>query len=174
MNIIIELLKVLLFYLILWISMFLATFAHELGHVLMFKLFFGDKNWNITLGMGKTIFEFKKITIKALMIKGKFNFKTEHKGSRFKYIMVSLGGPLANIVFILVLIFLALIMENNQMLDELPIFVFSFTRSLFFMNVYMTVFNLIPMKLNFWPYKHFISDGYYIYSNLIRKKEKVT
>lgn len=150
--------------------MFLAAFAHELGHVLMFQLFYGSKNWYITLGRGKTIFKFRKITIKALMIMGYFNYKTEHKGSRFGYTMMYLGGPLANMVFILVLIFLALIMENYQMLAELPIFI-SFTRSLFAINVYMTVLSLIPMKHNIWPYKQYISDGYHIFSNLIRNTD---
>ena len=169
MNIIIELLKVLLFILILWLGMFLATFAHELGHVLMFRFFYSDKNWHITLGRGKTIFKFKKITIKALMIMGYFNYETEHKGSKFGYTMIYLGGALANIVFILYLIFSALLKEKHQIIAELPIFI-SLTRGIFAFNVYLAVFCLIPMKLNIWPCEHYISDGYYILSNIIKDK----
>lgn len=158
MYYVVYLLNILLFLALIWICLFLVTLVHEMGHAIMYQIFFKEKNWHITIGKGKPIINLKKFTIKALPIYGFINYELKHKGSKLQHIMTSLGGPLANVFFIVLLIFLSrTIKTSDPTLGQQNLLWFlGFT---FWVHVNQFVFTAIPMKYSNWPYKGHISDG---------------
>lgn len=169
MHIAANVLKVLLVLALMWISLFLTTLFHEFGHVLMYQILFRDKKWRIHTGTGKIIAETKRFTLRALPLFGSYSCASKHEGgSKFKHIMVYLGGPLANL---LIIAFLAIILRVNkadQTLAEQPglVWILSFA---FWANVYQFVSAIIPMNYASSSYMNAISDG----KRIVRKlKEK--
>ena len=158
MYIAVYLLNYLLFLIFIWICSFLVNFVHEMGHAIMYCIFFREKNWHITIGTGRLIVKLKKFTIKALPIKGFIKYVSKYKGSKFQYIMVSLGGPLANVFSIVLLIFLLQIIKANELTIEQQNFVW-FLKFTFWAHVSQFIMTSIPMKYSFWPYNGYISDG---------------
>lgn len=146
--------------LFVWICLFLVTLVHEMGHALMCRIFFKDKNWHIAIGSGRTIIKHKNFTIRVFPIKGSYEskYKSIYKGSKFQYIMMYLGGPLANILFIVLLIFLLRIINAKELTFEQRNLVW-FLSFMFWTNVSQFVGTVIPMKYSFGPYKGYISDG---------------
>jgi len=136
--------------------MFLVNLVHEIGHVLMYRIFFRDKHWHITIGTGMNVIKLKRFTLRVFPISGFFNVESKNKGSKLHYIMMHLGGPLANVFFIVLLIFLSQIIKANNL--ELPNLV-GFLGFTFWANISQFVFTVIPMKYYFWPYKGYLSDG---------------
>lgn len=45
----------------LYFVFFFSTFAHELGHIVMAKIFYNVKNSRIEIGKGKNILKLKKL-----------------------------------------------------------------------------------------------------------------
>ena len=148
----------LLFLLFIWISVFLVYLVHEMGHVLMYRIFFRGKDWHITIGTGRIIIKLKKFTVRVFPTKGFFNITSKYKGSKFQYIMMFLGGPLANVSFIILLSFLLKIIHDNELTFQQENLVW-FLAFIFWANVSQFLFTVIPMKLSFWPFKGYISDG---------------
>ncbi|MGV8146780.1 MAG: hypothetical protein ACLKAK_10390 [Alkaliphilus sp.] len=152
------LLNNLLFMLLIWICAFLVVFVHEMGHALMYRIFFRNNDWHITIGTGRTIIKLKKFTVRVFLSTGSFNFPSKYKGSKFQYIMMLLGGSLANVFFIILLIPLA----KTNLANELTFAHYNlywFLGFTFWVNVSQFVFAVVPMKLSFWPFKGYISDG---------------
>lgn len=158
MYIAVFLLNILLLLLLVWICMFLVIFGHEMGHALMYRIFFRNKDWHITIGTGRTIIKLKRFTLRVFPIMGFFDFESKYKGSKLQYIMMYLGGPLANVFFIIVLSFLSQIIKANQLKFEQPNLVW-FLGFTFRANVFQFVGTVVPMKYLFWPYKGSLSDG---------------
>lgn len=99
----------------LYIIIFFSTFAHELGHVVMAKIFYNVKNSRIEIGKGKNILKLKKIIVNALPVYGHAyweleDFDSYKKSSKLRKIMPSLGGPLVSLLIALGFI---LISRNN-------------------------------------------------------------
>lgn len=99
----------------LYIIIFFSTFAHELGHVVMAKIFYNVKNSRIEVGKGKNILKLKKIIVNALPVYGHAyweleDFDSYKKSSKLRKIMPSLGGP---IVSLLIALGFILISRNN-------------------------------------------------------------
>jgi len=152
------LLNILLLMLLVWICFFLVTFVHEMGHALMYRIFFRNNDWHITIGTGRTIIKLKKFTVRLLVTTGSFNFPSKYKGSKFQYIMMLLGGPLVNVFFIVLLMSLA----RTNLANELTFVHYNlywFLEFTFWAHVGQFVGTVVPMKLSFWPFKGYISDG---------------
>lgn len=156
------LLNAIILLLLLWIGMFLTTLVHEIGHAVMYRIFFRDKDWHITIGTGRTIIKLKKFTVGVFQKTGHFNFVYKNKGSKFQYIMMFLGGPLANIVLIILLRFLVQIIKAKEVTFEQSNLVW-FLTIMFWMNVGQFVSAVIPIKFSFWPFNGYISDGLRIF-----------
>lgn len=149
------LLNIILLILLVWIGIFLVNLVHEFGHILMYRIFFCDKHWHITIGTGRTVFKLKRLTLKVIPLRAFYNVESKNDGSKLQDIMMHLGGPLANVFFIVLLIFLSQIIKAELELPNLVWFL-GFT---FWANVGQFVFTVVPMKYSFWPYIGFISDG---------------
>ena len=99
----------------LYFVFFFSTFAHELGHITMAKIFYNVKNSRIEIGKGKNILKLKKIIVNALPVYGHAyweleDFDSYKKSSKLRKIMPSLGGPLVSLLIALGFI---LISGNN-------------------------------------------------------------
>lgn len=99
----------------LYIIIFFSTFAHELGHIVMAKIFYNVKNSRIEIGKGKNILKLKKIIVNALPVYGlaywEFeDFDSYKKSSKLRKIMPCIGGPLVSLLITLGFI---LISGNN-------------------------------------------------------------
>ncbi len=138
--------------------MSLTVLVHEMGHAIMYLIFFRDKNWHITIGKGRPIIKLKKLTVRVLPTTGFFNCTPKYKGSKFQYIMMLAGGPLANVFSIILLIFLLQIIKNNELTFEQQNFGW-FLGFTFWAHVCQFIFTAIPMKYSFGPYNGYISDG---------------
>lgn len=149
--------------------MFISILIHELGHVLMLQMTTGNKDWHITVGIGKTIFKGKRVTINLLFVWGFFlNKKDEDKQvTKIQNILISAGGIIANIFILLLIVVFAAYMENNQMSANEMNLIAEMTRTLFALNLYLAIGSVIPMRYNFWPINKYISnlysDGYYLF-----------
>lgn len=154
--------------------MFLVILVHEVGHAIMYLIFSRDKdkdkNWHITIGNGRTIIKLKKFIVKVFPITGYFNCDPEYKGSKFQYIMMLLGGPLANVLYIALLVFLLQIIKSNELTFEQRNLVW-FLEFTFWTNVVQFVYTIVPMKYLFGPLKGHTSDGMKIL-NLSNKSNK--
>lgn len=158
MYIAVFLLNILLLLLLVWICMFLVNLGHEMGHVLMYRIFFRNKDWHITIGTGRIVIKLKRFTLRVFPIVGFYHVESEYKGSKLQYIMMYLGGPLANVFFIIVLSFLSQIIKANQLKFEQPNLVW-FLGFTFRANVFQFVGTVVPMKYSFGLYKGLLSDG---------------
>lgn len=158
MYIAVLLLNILLFLLLVWICFFLVILVHEMGHVIMYRIFFRDKDWHITIGTGRIIIKLKRFTLRVFPIRGSYDIESKYKGSKLQCIMMYLGGPLANVFFIVLLIFLSQIIKANELKFEHPNLVW-FLGFTFWANVSQFFGAVVPMKYSFWPYKGGISDG---------------
>lgn len=152
------LLNILLLLLLIWICMFLSMLVHEMGHVLMYRIFFREKDWNITIGVGRTIIKFKKFTVRIFPISGYYNYESKDNGSKFKRIMMYLGGPLVNLLFIVLLRFLLQMITANKLTFEQKNLVWFLTFTFWF-HVFQFVSSAVPMRYSFWPYEGYMSDG---------------
>lgn len=164
------LLNIILLLILIWICMFLVILVHEVGHAIMCQILFRDKNWHIRIGTGRPIIKLKKFTVRVFPISGFCNFTPKYKGSKFQYIMIYLGGPLANVFSIVLLIFLLQIIKANELTFEQRNLVW-FLEFTFWTNVGQFVCTVVPMKYPFWPYKGYISDGMRILK-LVRESSK--
>jgi hypothetical protein len=129
-----------------------------MGHAIMYRIFFKEKNWHVTIGKGKPIINLKKFTIRVIPLGGFCKYLSNYKGTKLQYIMASLGGQLANLLFIALLIFLSNIIKVNELTIEQQSLL-SYLEFTILANVYSLVLSAIPIKLNFWPFNGYVSDG---------------
>lgn len=135
------LIKIFMFYFVYFIS----TFLHELGHIIMTKIFFDVKNCRIEIGIGKNILELKSILIKAIPASGyaywEFNDRNNyHKSNKYRKIMPALGGPL---VSLLMLILFSVIFYKARPSSEFN----NFLLKMFIIgNVSIFVSTILPIK----------------------------
>ena len=84
------------------------TFCHEMGHILMCIIFFKCEDWKIDMGFGKVLFETKRLIIRPIIVVGKIlpQLDGEYYSSQSKLqkIMIPLGGPLFNLIVLIVTI----------------------------------------------------------------------
>lgn len=126
-----------------------------MGHDIMYRIFFGDNDWHIRIGRGRTIIKLNKFTVNILPSSGFFKITSKKNRSKFQYIMMLLGGPLANLLSIILLAILFKITNASQ----LPFVKYNLTWFLafiFWCNILQFIGTILPMKL---PFNGYISDG---------------
>lgn len=99
--------RILCYYIIFLIS----CFMHELGHIIMSKIFFDTTNHRIELGIGKSIIDFRKFAIKIIPASGRaywtiLDLDRYNKSDKLRKIMPALGGPLFSFAMTVLLIIL--------------------------------------------------------------------
>ncbi len=146
---------------IFYFCSFLGILVHEMGHVLMYILFYRENNWNVELGRKSLILaKFRKFTIYANMTMGYTRVKYK-KYSKYKSTMFFLGGPLASSILVLLLLpyisqFVGIsFLENSNFAKSLIYF--------FYLNLFILIVSVIPIKIG-----NYTSDGMnllYIFKN---------
>lgn len=148
--------EIVLFILLVWAGLFLLNLVHEGGHVLMYRIFFRDGHWHITIGTGRVIVRLKRFTLALLPIKGNFNTAPDHEGTKLQYIMMCLGGPMANVVFLVLVFFASGVLKANF---DLPPGLDWFLGLFFWGNIFQLFVTVLPLEYTFGPYAGEISDG---------------
>ena len=156
MDVLMFILKWILMIPVMWGLMFISIFFHEVGHLIMYLLFYRENNWRIELGAkGKKIFEIGRFTIYLKMLTGHIYYRFK-KYNKFKSVMVLVGGPLANLIFMCFII----IYIFNFCPDRTGLLYWCLC-FLFYHNLSLFVTAVIPIKN-----KHYISDGWRIVNHL--------
>jgi hypothetical protein len=129
-----------------------------MGHALMYRIFFREKDWHISIGTGRTLVKRERLTIRALPIRGFCHIEPKTQGTKFQYIMFYLGGPLANVLFLVLLgVFFRRINVSEFQLEQ-PNLAW-FLAFVFWTNLYQFLGTIVPIEYRFWPDKGYASDG---------------
>ncbi len=103
MNILYSIIGVLL----AWFMIMLSILFHETGHLSGWKMSTRSKNWHVTAGSGKKLFESKRICLNALPFGGTFLEMEEIVPETKKGIVIMLlGGPVFTLLLTLFLSFI--------------------------------------------------------------------
>ena len=150
---------------ILYVVFLFSTFAHELGHIMMAKIFYNVKNCRIEIGIGKNILKLKKFIVRVLPAYGVayWEFKdwdSYRKSSKLRKIMPSLGGPLVSLLIALGFI---LISRNNY-----SGFYREIIRYVILYNAICFVSTILPIK-----YLNLPSDGMRILNTIKSTEDNV-
>ena len=141
--------RILCYYIIFLIS----CFMHELGHIIMSKIFFDTTNHRIELGIGKSIIDFRKFAIKIIPASGRaywtiLDLDRYNKSDKWRKIMPTLGEPLFSLLMTFLLIFIYRDYSvTNQFWKHMMIYSI-LTNAAFFIST------ILPVK-----YLNNISDG---------------
>lgn len=141
---------------VMWGLLFISIFFHEMGHLIMYLIFYREDNWRIEIGSkGKKLLEIGRFTIYPKMLTGHiyYNFK---KYNKLSSIMVSTGGPLVNLVLIIFII----IYIFNFCTDKTGLLYWCLC-FLFYHNLSLFLTAIIPINN-----KHYTSDGWRILDDL--------
>jgi len=158
-----------LFYLMYIVSMFIFTIAHELGHVAMGHVLFGDKDWWIELGEGKPIISTKRFTVNLFFFMGGFAHLSKFSDERWRRIMMSAGGFTTNALCLaLVFPLRALVMSPFDPYSPIIPYINDFFGAAFIVNVLLVILTAVPMK---YPWNGIYSDGYRILWHIRNKKQ---
>ena len=91
-----------------YLIIIVLTFCHEMGHILMCIIFFKCEDWKIDMGLGKVLFETKRLIIRPIIVVGKIlpqiDAEYYNRKSKLQKIMIPLGGPLFNLILLIVTI----------------------------------------------------------------------
>lgn len=133
----------------LWIMLFFTIFFHEMGHVLMYVIFYRRNDWLVELGIGKPrLLELGKFCICPVMISGKAYCPRDNT-NKFKTIMVSFGRPMVNFLFIFLL---KICLDNIDF--GIQIYLHWIVNTLYYINIYQFLGAIIPIKT-----ENYTSDG---------------
>ncbi|WP_313961224.1 hypothetical protein [uncultured Parvimonas sp.] len=156
MDVLMFIIKWILMIPFMWGLLFISIFFHEMGHLIMYLIFYRENNWRIEIGSkGKKSLEIGRFTIYPKMLTGHiyYNFK---KYNKLNSIMVSAGGPLVNLILIIFII----IYLFNFCTDKTGLLYWCLC-FLFYHNLSLFVTAVIPIKN-----KHYTSDGWRILDDL--------
>lgn len=156
MDALIFIFKLILMIPVMWGLLFISIFFHEMGHLIMYLIFYRENNWRIEIGSkGKKLLEIGRFTIYPKMLTGHiyYNFK---KYNKLSSIMVSAGGPLVNLVLIIFII----IYIFNFCTDKTGLLYWCLC-FLFYHNLSLFLTAIIPINN-----KHYTSDGWRILDDL--------
>ncbi|EGL35788.1 hypothetical protein HMPREF9126_1212 [Parvimonas sp. oral taxon 110 str. F0139] len=156
MDVLMFVLKWILMIPVMWGLLFISIFFHEMGHLIMYLLFYRENNWRIEIGAkGKKLFEIGRFTIYLNMRTGHiyYNFK---KYNKLSSIMVSAGGPLVNLLSVLLIISYIIVFH-----PERTSFLYWCICFLFYSNLAQFLCTIIPIKI-----KDYTSDGWRILYDL--------
>ena len=149
---------------ILYIVFIFSTFVHELGHIMMAKIFYNAKNCRIEIGNGKVIFKLKKIVVRAIPASGhayweSIDLDRYNNSNKMRKIMPAFGGPLFSLV--MSILFAIAFYRGKPYLKIFDILL----KFLIYMNVSCFIITILPIK-----YLDNISDGQFIL-NIIKSTE---
>jgi len=140
-------------------SFFVFGLFHEIGHVIMYRVFCGDYNWKIVMGFGKPIIKLKRLTVNLAFFVGghvaDLNFTKEPR--KFGLIMFYAGGLLANIIIAVALFILLSQWAYIGINESLPEWIIMVIRSSFITSLFMVGSNVLPISL-----KTIKNDGFLI------------
>lgn len=136
--------------------MFFITLLHEIGHIVMYRLFSGKKSWSITMGIGKPIFTTERFIINRWFFWGghvKWQSVPAPKGHM---VMWCAGGIIVNIIILTALIFAMPHLSGN---------IAGISQMAINMNIVVLVITAIPMVYpsSLAGYSGMPSDGMRIY-----------
>ncbi|MEB3012190.1 site-2 protease family protein [Parvimonas sp. D2] len=156
MDVLMFIIKWILMIPFMWGLLFISIFFHEMGHLIMYLIFYRENNWRIEIGSkGKKSLEIGRFTIYPKMLTGHiyYNYK---KYNKLNSIMVSAGGPLVNLILIIFII----IYLFNFCTDKTGLLYWCIC-FLFYSNLAQFLCTIIPIKI-----KDYISDGWRIIDDL--------
>ena len=157
-----------LFIFALWISWFLWTFLHELGHAVGYMLSTGDRNWHIRVGFGKRLLKTKKLSVSLFVIDGCFIPDENRMDSRSKRICMLAGGPIISALLVAAIAFLRFggIAFDSEViaLDTIEFFL----NNALFVNSVILFLSILPIRYLWGEIKGLESDGLQIF-NAIKK-----
>ncbi|WP_075036774.1 site-2 protease family protein [Halobacillus dabanensis] len=138
----------------------ISLFVHELGHVLP-GLFFGSERSNIHIGRGSSLLHCRgkklELSIHVWFFQGAYSINERSPAfSNFEKVWISIGGPLLNGLFALILSLFFSEAENP------------FVKVFLLFNLYLAIVNLIPFS-----FKGKGSDGYHVWQLLKRIWKRV-
>ncbi len=167
-NILMELLGIL----ILWLMLAFSVLIHETGHMTGYKLAKGKEDWIILVGFGIALIKTKHFDIRLIPFSGVFYDQTPEKTyTKAQALLYAAGGPVFNLLFILILFAL-----QSGSLNECSAFIdyyepiWDFIRTY---NVIMFLSAIIPMRYPaFFPIIGGMeSDGMHILKALRNKSQ---
>lgn len=166
-DIIMEILGIIIFYL----GLMIVALIHEVGHLAGYKLAKGDDDWNITLGIGKQLLKTKHLCIHIIPWSGMFLWEKAQTFTKKENIMIVAGGPLFTLMLSLFFIVLQSVVPEGR-----SIFIDNFRPINTYIrnyNIVMLLMTIIPMKYpNFIPLiGNHTSDGMEIFK-LMQQKTK--
>ncbi|MCL2620945.1 MAG: hypothetical protein FWD97_08450 [Defluviitaleaceae bacterium] len=145
----------------LWLTIMpVATFIHEAGHVVMTRVLHGDKGWSIHLGSGKVIFNSERLKIRTLFFWGGLARFTKTVDARWRKIMRSAGGSLANLLCIGGLLLLSLLTRMDYTVESETTDLLNRIANIFLIaNIANAVIPLIPVTYRSGIFVGLDSDG---------------
>ena len=109
-NILMELLGII----IIWFGLAFSVLIHETGHMTGYKLAAGKEDWIIQVGFGKTLIITKHFDIRMIPTSGVFYDQTPEKSyTKAQALLCAAGGPVLNLLFILILFAL----QSNSLIE---------------------------------------------------------
>ena len=88
----------------LWVGLAISVLIHEMGHMVGYKLAKGQEDWVIQVGFGKKLFQTKHFDIRIFPFSGVFYHPTLKSAcTKAQALLCTAGGPVFNLVLILVL-----------------------------------------------------------------------
>ncbi|MEB3073328.1 hypothetical protein [Parvimonas sp. C2] len=157
MDILFLLLKGLIMLPVVWLLMFITIFFHEMGHVVMYVLFYRENNWTVDLGIGNfKLIRIGRFTIYLNMLCGYARCNITKGYNKLSSIMLCSGGFFVNLFFV---ILLWICLQNidfgtNNFLRWCVNF-------LFYSNLFQFLGTIIPMTIG-----NYSSDGMWVLRNL--------
>lgn len=131
-----------------WVVFFLSTFAHELGHALVYMLITGNTHWHIRIGSGKSLLKTQHFTIKLAVFDGVFETKEDRMESKTA-ILTLLGGPLFSMILVGILLYTRVkivTFDSAIISSEAILFISSLS---LFVNTCILLYSLAPIHY-FW------------------------
>ncbi len=155
----------------LWVLSFLSTFLHEIGHALGYLFSTGDWHWHIRVGWGKRLLDTKALTVNLLVLDGFFTSSEKKIDTRAKLISTLLGGPILSLLVVLglcALKFGGVSIQSVIFADGAIEFFLNFA---LFLNLFILVLSLIPVRYFHGEIKGLETDGLQIIHAMKKHKD---
>lgn len=165
-------LELLLFFVVLWLTFFLSTLVHELGHAVLSRLAGVKAPWQIRVGFGAKLLRTKHLAVNLLPFDGYFDLLGDPKLSRKSAVLTLAGGPLGSLLLFGALLALRL----SGVIGDTPLISESTLKSLVNIALYVNgaifLYSVIPACYLFGQIKGMPSDGLQIVNILKGRQTK--
>ena len=143
----------------LWVTAFVSTLLHELGHAVGYILATGDGHWHIRVGWGKRLLNARALTVNLLVFDGLFTPSEKKIDTKAKLIMTLLGGPVFSLLLaagLSALRFGGLSFSSGFFADGAVEF---FLNAALFVNLFILVLSVAPVRYFYGEIKGLETDG---------------